>query len=178
MDASQILGGWSNFMVMIGSSSAALTGLTFVVTTLIRGENATAEGVGTFTTPTVMHFASVLLIAATLLAPWHVLTHVAIPTALIGFCGIAYVGQVAQRVRRLSSYTPDTEDWIWFTIAPVVAYVAVFAGGIALALIPFTALFVVAAGAVLLLFVGIRNAWDVTTYIAISRGRPDGTPNG
>jgi len=31
------------------------------------------------------------------------------------------------------------------------------------------AMFVVAAAVVLLIFIGIRNAWDVVTYIAVNR---------
>jgi hypothetical protein len=37
------------------------------------------------------------------------------------------------------------------------------------------ALFVIAAAPLLLLFIGIHNAWDVVTYTAFERSRPQNT---
>lgn len=79
--------------------------------------------------------------------------------ALIGLCGVAYVLRVMHRTRRLTIYTADLEDWTWYAILPLVAYAA----------LPGQALFVLAGGVVLLTFIGIRNAWDSLTYIAIGR---------
>jgi hypothetical protein len=73
------------------------------------------------------------------------------------------------RTRRLTRYTADLEDWAWYTIVPFVAYGAIFGGAIALAAAPVHALFILAGGVVLLIFIGIRNAWDIVTYIAIRR---------
>jgi len=47
---------------------------------------------------------------------------------------------------------------------PCLAY-----GAIALAAVPVQALFILAGGVMLLIFIGIRNAWDSVTYIAIDR---------
>jgi hypothetical protein len=76
---------------------------------------------------------------------------------------------VMHRTRRLTFYTADLEDWTWFTILPFVAYGAMSAGAIALAATPVQALFILAGGVVLLIFIGIRNAWDIVTYVAIVR---------
>jgi hypothetical protein len=48
-----------------------------------------------------------------------------------------------------------------------VAYAAILAGAIMLRAVPVDAMFALAAGVALLIFVGIRNAWDVVTYIAL-----------
>jgi hypothetical protein len=40
---------------------------------------------------------------------------------------------------------------------------------------PAPALFVIAAATVLLLFIGIHNAWDNVTYIAIELSQPENT---
>jgi hypothetical protein len=159
---------------MAGSSAAALTGLMFVVISLITGlERAeipsTQDGIATFSTPTVMHFAAALLLCAILLAPWGSLAHPAIVAALIGLAGVAYILRVMQRTVRLRVYRADVEDWIWYNILPFVAYGAIAAGAIALAAVPGRALFIIAGGIVLLLFIGIRNAWDVVTYLAVPR---------
>ena len=170
--ASSLLTEWSNFYVMAGSSAAALTGLMFVVITLVtrieRAEDAHA-GIATFSTPTVMHFAAALLVSAVLLAPWRSLLHPGVVVALIGLYGVVYILRVMHGTRRLTSYRADLEDWIWFTILPFVAYGAISAGAIALAGPPVRALFIIAGGVVLLIFIGIRNAWDVVTYLMIRR---------
>jgi hypothetical protein len=65
--------GWENFYVIVGSSAGGLIGLQFVVITLIADFPITtdAEPAGSaFAKPTIVHFGSVLLIAAILSAPW------------------------------------------------------------------------------------------------------------
>jgi hypothetical protein len=170
--ASSFLTAWSSFYTMTGSAAAALTGLMFVVISLVTGREraeGTHEGISMFSTPTVMHLAAALLISAVLIAPWRSLLHAGVLTALIGLYGVAYILRVMYRTRRLSVYTADLEDWTWYTILPLLAYGAISAGAIALAAVPMQALFILAGGVVLLIFVGIRNAWDIVTYIAIVR---------
>ena len=170
--ASSFLTVWSSFYVMAGSSAAGLTGLMFVVITLVTEKErseSTHDGIATFSTPTVMHFAAALLVSAVLTAPWHSLVHASAAVALIGLYGVAYILRVMSRTRRLTMYRADFEDWTWFTILPFVAYGAISAGAIALTAAPVQALFIIAGGVVLLIFIGIRNAWDVVTYLAIVR---------
>ena len=171
--ASPFLTAWSNFYFMTGSSAAALTGLMFVVVTLMSGRPGRTEdayaGVATFSTPTVMHLAAAFLVSAVLIAPWHSLVHAGAAAALVGLAGVAYVLRVMHRTRRLTIYTADVEDWMWYTILPLVAYGVITASATNLAAVPARALFVLAAGILLLIFIGIRNAWDVVTYLAIER---------
>src|SRR3989442_11759560 len=72
-DAMPELAGWDSFYVIIGSSAAALTGLMFVVIALTGEVSATVEAVRAFSTPTVVHFGAVLLLAALLTTPHHTL---------------------------------------------------------------------------------------------------------
>src|SRR5260370_8363038 len=62
---------WQNFYVIIGSAAATLTGLMFVVITLLAGvrRRRSSGALGAFTTPNVVHFGAVLLVAALLSAP-------------------------------------------------------------------------------------------------------------
>lgn len=170
--APSFLTAWSNYFVMTGTSAATLTGLTFVVISLIMGRERTEgaqEGIATFTTPTVMHFAAALFISGVLIAPWRSLVYAAAVVALIGVYGVAYILRVMQRTRRLTIYTADLEDWMWYSILPLAAYGVISAGAIGLPTVPGQTLFVIAGGVILLIFIGIRNAWDVVTYIAIMR---------
>ncbi len=168
--ASSFLSPWSSFYVITGSSAAALTGLMFVVITLVRGTERVqknSDGIATYSTPTVMHFCTALLVSALLNAPWRSLIHAAVLIGLVGLFGIVYIVRVMFRAKRLTAYIPDFEDWTWYTMLPFVAYGAIFAGAVALPVAPVEALFALAGGVVLLIFTGIRNAWDVVTYIAI-----------
>lgn len=176
--ASSVLAPWSNFYILIGSAAASLTGLMFVVITLVMGterrRNA-EDGISTFSTPTVVHFAAALLLAAIMSAPWQRLVHPAIVLGLVGICGIAYVSHLIYRTKKITVYDPDTEDWIWFSILPLVAYATIFAGAIFFGFGPAQALFVIALGAALLIMIGIHNAWDIVTYIAL--GNADAPPD-
>src|SRR2546429_9663305 len=68
---------WQTFYVLIGAAAATLTGLMFVVVTLIAGERvrvpSSSEAFTTFNTPNVLHFCLALLVAAVLSAPWQAL---------------------------------------------------------------------------------------------------------
>ncbi len=154
---------------MIGSSAAALTGLMFVVITLVtRDEDAvrSRDGVSTYSTPTVMHFCAVLLVSAVLVAPWRALVHPAILIALTGLGGIVYVARVIERAKRMA-YTPDLEDWVWYHILPLLTYIVLFAGSIALPIASPEGALAIAATVVILIFIGIHNAWDVVTFLAL-----------
>mgnify|MGYP007017203027 CR=1 FL=1 len=65
-------------------------------------------------------------------------------------------------------YKPVLEDWIWYCILPLVSYVVLLVSAGFLASVPEPGLFGVATASVLLLFIGIHNAWDTATYIAIT----------
>jgi hypothetical protein len=172
--ATSLLKAWSGFYLMTSSSAAALTGLMFIVITLVTGTERlqkSPDGISTFSTPTVVHFCAALFISAVLSAPWSALGTPAIVLALAGAYGIVYLLRVTHKTRQLSSYNPDLEDWAWYSILPFIAYGAILAGAILLSLIPAKGLFVLAGGVLFLIFIGIRNAWDVVTFIAI--GGPD-----
>jgi hypothetical protein len=167
--AASFLAPWSNFCIVMGSAAAALTGLMFVVITLIRDvERRNAEsGLATFSTPTVAHFSAALFVSAVLIMPWPLLVAATVPLGLAGISGIAYVAYILLRARRMTVYRPDIEDWTFHTILPFAAYGAILAGAVALPSIPVSALFSVAAGIVVLVFIGIHNAWDTVTFLIV-----------
>jgi len=164
-------GDWESFYVIVGSSAAALTGLQFVVITLVKDiwrQPSTGE-IGAFSTPTIFHFCAALLVSATLSAPWPGLPG---PRLLIGACGlvgITYAAFVAWRATRKTRYTMVLEDWVWHVVLPIVAYIAMVVGAFILIGAFTLALFAIAGSALLLLYIGIHNAWDTTTYVASGR---------
>src|SRR2546427_132492 len=165
---------WQNFYVIIGTAAATLTGLMFVVITLIAGVRGrrSSEAFAVFNTPNVVHFGAALLVAAILSAPWQALWHAGLLLGLSGLGGMIYVVIVLRRARRQTDYQPVLEDWLWHTVLPLVSYTALLVAAMVLPGNPVPALFVIAAGTVLLLFIGIHNAWDNVTYIAIELSRP------
>lgn len=163
---------WEAFYVIIGSSAAALTGLQFVVIVLAaEARRVSTTTTRAFATPTIVHFCAVLLIAAILSAPWHDLVHPAVALGAVGAAGMAYGGSVAMRARQQSDYTPVFEDWLWHVCLPLLAHAALLAAAVMLPGQARESLFGVGASAVLLLFVGIHNAWDAVVYIALSQTR-------
>ena len=170
-----LLPAWQNFYVIIGSAAAALTGLMFVVITLIAGtgRRRSSASVGAFGTPTVVHFCLALLVAAILSAPWQALWNADLLLGLCGLGGGIYVVIVLRRARRQTEYQPVLEDWLWYTVLPLVSYTALFVAAIVLPGHAVPALFVIGAVTVLLLFIGIHNAWDSVLYIAIDLSRPE-----
>ena len=170
---------WQTFYILIGTAAATLTGLMFVVVTLLAGIRVrvplSSEAFATFNTPNVVHFCLALLVAVVLIAPWQALW---MTGALLGVCGLGgaiYAVIVVRRVRRQSDYRPVLEDWLFHTVLPLVSYSALVIGGILLPGQPAQALYIIAAATVLLLFVGIHNAWDNVTFIAIELSQRENT---
>ncbi len=66
-----MLQGWDNFYFMMGSSSAGLVGLLFVIVTLTAGveRSRAMRGARLYMTPTAVHFCVVLSDSAVALMP-------------------------------------------------------------------------------------------------------------
>lgn len=164
---------WSNFFVITGSSAAALTGLMFVVLTLIAGQERKSgmrAGLEAFTSPILVHFCAALLISAILAAPWQSVQGPAIVLSLAGAYGVIYAVRVMARLSRFrgpSGYAADADDWMWYGILPLTAYLAVFSGALSLQSHGGDAAFALAGACLFLIFIAIRNAWDTVTFISI-----------
>ncbi len=142
---------WENFVALVAESDA----------------RADAGEVDAFGTPTIVHFCAVLLVSAIISAPWPALWQVAIAIEICGVSGIAYTLIVIRRTRRTKNYKAELEDWIWHAVLPLLGYLTLFGGAVALPLRTVPALFGIGVFALLLLFVGIHNAWDTVTYITV-----------
>jgi len=164
------LAGWENFYVIVGSSAGALIGLQFVVMTLVADiPIAQSQAGAAFATPTIVHFGTVLLLAGIQTAPWHGLGVVALLWGVLGVSGIAYATVVARLMRMQTVYAPVFEDWLFHVALPFAAYATITASAFVSRANARTALFTIAAAVLLLLFVGIHNAWDAVTYHVFSK---------
>jgi hypothetical protein len=167
IEATTLFTPWENFYVIVGSSGAALTGLQFVVMALVADaqRKGSSETVGAFGTPTIVHFCVVLATAALLSAPWHSVVAPAVVLALCGVGGVGYIGVVTGRARRQTLYKPVLEDWVWHFILPFIAYAMLFVGAVTMDRDDF-GLFAIGGTTLLLLLIGIHNAWDSVAYVA------------
>jgi hypothetical protein len=170
------LSAWANFYIIVGTATGALIGLTFVVITIVAGRagdvarpGISGGGLGAYTTPTVVHFAAVLLTCATLSAPWPKLAPAALLLGVGSLGGIGYVAVVALRLARWEVYKPVAEDWAFHAVLPLAAYTALAVAALLLPGSPQWALFVVGAALLLLVVVGLHNAWDLVTAVVLQR---------
>jgi hypothetical protein len=171
---------WEAFYVIVGSSAGALTGLQFVVLTMIaearKARGGGGESIAAFGSPNVVHFCAALLVSAICSAPWHGLAAPGTAIAVSGVCGVIYSGIVLRRTLRQSEYRPVLEDWIWHAALPAIAYAAlVHAGWAMVAHGSAGTLYEVGAATLLLVFIGIHNAWDTVMYITVV-GLPEPAP--
>ncbi len=172
MNAS-LLTGWENFYVIVGSSAGGLTGLTFVVIALIRdAARAQPTGLRAFVTPTIVHFGAALALSAYLSMPHQSVTSLSVGVGLVGLAGLSYAGLIATHLRRQHPYIPVREDWIWNAILPSCVYGGLLASAVFVWQRPRGSLYAVAGLSLALLFIGIRNAWDIAVWMTLAQ-EPD-----
>ena len=170
------LAAWENFYIIVGSSAGALTGLQFVIMALIAESRTspTPREIAAFGTPTILHFCAALLVSCLLSAPWASLSLAGLGLAACGVAGVVYAVIVVRRARRQQAYRPVLEDWVWHAVLPFLAYAVLLAAAVLLPRYSGPALSLLATVTLGLVFIGIHNAWDTITYIAVDPGhRPD-----
>jgi len=70
-----------------------------------------------------------------------------------------------------TAYQPEFEDWLFHVLLPFAAYLVLALSAWAAHSYVRVALFGVGAAALLLLFIGIHNAWDTVTYHVFRKAR-------
>jgi hypothetical protein len=170
-----LLAKWQNFYSVVGTSAGALTGLQFVVMTLIAQGRSSSNirDIRAFGTPTLIHFCVALLISALMTAPWSSVEDFGICIGLCGLAAVAYSLRIFSHARK-ATYKPDLEDWIWYTAVPFLIYASLLACAILLRWRPSASLMISAAVTLAFVLLGVRNAWDTVTYIATRHSRQPG----
>jgi len=162
-----LLAGWENFYVIVGTSAGGLTGLTFVVIALVKDAGrVTPAGLGAFITPTIVHFGGVLAMSAFLSMPHQHVPTLSVGFGLAGLAGLIYTGRIAAAMRgQAHNYAPVWEDWIFNAMLPGIVYGALLVAAATIRLWPSATLFAIAAASLVMLFVGIHNAWDIAVWM-------------
>jgi len=160
------LEGWHDFYVVVGSGAAALTGLLFVIVSL--GPKVIASGTGTgvraFISPIAVHFTSVLVGSALMLAPDIPQAVLGSLLAIGGLGGVVYMAWTRGHAQWRRSKLPML-DWIWFVGLPFLAFFLIASSGTGIAMNVPLSLHVLAVAIVLLIVIAIRNAWDIVVWM-------------
>jgi hypothetical protein len=168
---SSLLAGWDNFYVITGGAAGGLTGLTFVVITLANDRHRVAPvGVKAFVTPIIFHFGTVLALAAYLTMPHHTVVTLSLGLGLVGLAGVIYIATIAAAVHRMKgNYIAVLEDWIWNVILPGLCFAVLFSTAFLFSTKPKECPYGIAAAIMLLMIVGIHNAWDIAVWNIINK---------
>jgi len=166
---------WETFYVIVGSSAAALTGLQFVVIALSADVDIGGGEVefAAFATPNIVHFSGVLLISAMLSMPGQGQTSLAWCIGITGLLGLAYAIYTTNAARQSKDYTPVLEDWIFHSILPILTYLTLLISGCVVRSHPDLSLHLIGVTSLVLLYIGIHNAWDTALFMALAKKKID-----
>lgn len=165
---SALLNHWRDFYELTGTAGATLVGLMFVAASIGAGvfTRAHQAGIRSFLSPTVVHFSAVMFASMVAAIPSQSSSSLGILLGLGGLAGIAYSAIIWRRMRRHGLIsTIDWADRLWYGLTPIAVYALLAASGLTVGLRHRSGLNLLAAALLLLLLVGIRNAWDMTVWI-------------
>jgi hypothetical protein len=171
MAGASLVADWDNFYVITGSAAAGLTGLTFVVIALAAdSKRVNLNGLRAYVTPTIVHFGTVLALAAYLSMPHQAVLSLSVGFGACGLAGLIYIGVIAKKIGRIApEYMPVHEDWIWNVILPAICYGALVAIAFLIWRRPEQCMYGVAVVSLLLMFIGIHNAWDIAVWNSVRK---------
>ena len=165
----QALHDWQGFYTLLGGAAATLTGLMFVAASLganLINEEADPK-VRTFVTPTVIYFSVVLLLSALVNVPTQ--TQAAL-SAQLAAVGLIVAGYSLSHLPRLREFQRDRrlgwQTWLWNLALPLFSALWLMSAALGLTRSVSGGLNAAAVGTMLLVLVGLHNAWDVTLYLA------------
>ncbi|MEO8609022.1 MAG: hypothetical protein ABI690_14125 [Chloroflexota bacterium] len=170
MDFITTLHSWQNFYFMVGGASAGLIGLMFVALSLgIHLVNEqTLSQMEAFATPSVIYFASTLLIACTMLVPDYLPLFLGVILFLGGIAGLLRSRSHIRQLVKVALQYRDFTLWDWLSqiIFPALSYVLLLVGGMSFVVEQWSLAFAgVWAASILLLVCGIANTWSLVIWI-------------
>jgi hypothetical protein len=89
--------------------------------------------------------------------------------AVIGLAGLVFVGLAVGRMLRGPVPVPHWTDYIFYGGLPIVIYAGLLVSGIGLWFAAPFAVHGLAVAVLALLFLGIRDAWDLATWLVYHR---------
>jgi uncharacterized membrane protein len=115
----------------------------------------------------VVHLTNALVVSAVMSAPWTTLAPAGVTMLLCGLSGLTYAAIVIGRTRKQTTYVPVWQDWVWYAILPTISYLALSVSAWLVNTETEAALFTIAGVALVLILIGVHNAWDSITHIVV-----------
>ena len=167
MSLSDAFGPWHEFYMLLGTASATMVALLFVAASVASGVFSTDRpaALRMFLSASVVHFGGILAVCLLVLAPLHSWEPFG---ALVFGCGAFGLGYYILTwigaVRDGLSKAIGLDDRCWYAVFPVIGYLCEAGSGIALIVHCNDGAMALAGTMVILLIVGIHNAWDITIW--------------
>lgn len=179
---------WQNFYMLLGGASATLVGLMFIAISLGSSRWTPEErpilaaSFSAFMSPTFIHFVYVLVTAVVVFVPT---LNETVLGGLLVLTGIGSLGHIARHLpfllNRYRARRIDRSDLVCYSLLPSIGYILYLDAGIGLlraalrGMRPAHAFDALAAASVLLLVIGVRNAWDLVVFLVLRElDRSDG----
>jgi hypothetical protein len=168
---------WSSFYQLTGEAAATLIGLLFVIVSLSesRDRSSLLRAASIYLTPTALHFAIVITISATAVARFRL----GVQIVIVGIAALTGLGNGVWACLGMSRLTPGAAPPHWsdfwlYGAAPTALYLGLCVDTVALGMRTGWACAATAITLLALLLLGIRNAWDLVTWMAPARGANGG----
>ena len=165
----QALRDWQNFYMLTGTASAALIGLIFVAMSLGTGLkfHDTVTTVHTWVTPIIIQFGIAFLISALITVPTLTVLSLVVFLGAVGLVVLGYVLSIGVRFwRQRRSASEPVSDFVWYAVLPAVSCLLILGTAVGLLLGAGQVLSGLALAVLLLMVLGIRNAWSLTLWLA------------
>src|SRR5689334_19474814 len=169
-DFTAALHNWQNFYFMVGGASAGLIGLMFVALSLgIHLVNEqTLSQMEAFATPSVIYFASTLLVACAMLVPDYAPLFLGVILFLGGVAGLLRSRSHLRQLVKVALQYRDLASWALLSLIIFAAscYILLLVGGLGFVVEQWP---LAGAGvwtaSILLLVCGIDNTWSLVILI-------------
>jgi hypothetical protein len=164
---------WETYYLMVGSSAGALIGLLFVVVTLAGNIDVAKVNMAqrTFMSPTVFHFVTVLVISCAAVVTTLPAPAMALAIAVPAFFGAINSGAAFFRLARGKLDATHWTDYLYYGALPAIEHVWLLIAAWMLWRAVAFAEYGVALGVMALLLLGIRDAWDLATWLVYTNGK-------
>jgi hypothetical protein len=159
---------WDGFYLIVGSAGGALIGIMFLIVTLTAGfDKALVErGSRVYMTPIVFHFSAILVISALTAVPGLDAHQLGVAFAILALIGFGYSVETTVRMHAPDwSMPPDLSDKWFYGYLPSFTYVAIGVGAAEIWIDKASAPYLIGGAMLAQLLVGIRNTWDLATYM-------------
>lgn len=178
-DLHDLLRSWETFYLLLGTAGATLAGLIFVAVTVAERitDRERVSILRAHLDPALLALLLVVILSACLLIPHLTRPVLAALLLMAGTGTLGYMGVVLRSLHRGQDIHWDASDWTWYAAAPLLGGTLLLISGVlTLTAQAHAATTLTGVTLLLLLIMGVRNAWDLVTFsVKVNAPDPDRT---